>query len=165
MCLKWLNSEKDKTTDTPTIQAVGEAKHLLTSIGWRQTLLYSQKTVTTVDLISLLSTAWLSDEHIDMMMEELSIQLTASDPDLAKRVIIAPLAFSAKLDSAALVKHDSYSRKNAPLLYRYEKQVKEEGVEILYFPIHVSGNHWITACAAMATLADEAMKVYTLLFC
>jgi hypothetical protein len=81
-----------------------------------------------------------------MMMEELSIQLEASDPDLAKRVIIALLAFSAKLESAALAKHDLYSRKNAPLLHQYEKQVKEEGVEILYFLLHVSGNHWISAC-------------------
>jgi hypothetical protein len=107
-CLKWLNNEEGKTTDLLTIQAVGEAKRLLASIGWRQTLPYSQKTVTTIELTSLLSIAWLSDDHINMMVEELSIQLAASDPDLAKRVIIAPLAFSAKLESAAMTKQDSY---------------------------------------------------------
>jgi hypothetical protein len=141
-CCKWLDSEEAKTKDTTTIKAICAARQLTTSIGWNQTLPYSRQTVTTLDLTSLLSTAWLSDEHIDMMMQELSDQV-ASDPELARRVIIAPLAFSAKLKHMALIKHDPYSKKNAPLLCRYEKHVKENGIEALYFPVHVGGNHWI----------------------
>ncbi|KAK6984674.1 hypothetical protein R3P38DRAFT_2806295 [Favolaschia claudopus] len=60
----------------------------------------------------ILSNAWLSDDHIDMMMTDLSARL-AAEPELAQRVLIAPLAFS------------------------------RTGLTELHFPIHIHGNHWI----------------------
>lgn len=50
-------------------------------------------------LSALLSTVWLSDEHINLMMEELAARL-AADPDTASKVIIASLAFQIQINNA-----------------------------------------------------------------
>ena len=55
----------------------------------------------------LLSTVWLSDEHINMMMEELAARL-AADPDTASKVIIAPLVFQIQINNA---KVKTYTKK------------------------------------------------------
>jgi Ulp1 protease family, C-terminal catalytic domain len=87
-------------------------------------------------LSALLSTVWLSNKHINMMMEELAARL-ATDPDIASKVIIAPLAFQIQINNNAKVK--TYTKNNSPLLHRYHK----EGVERIYFPINVNRDHWI----------------------
>ena len=140
---QWLEEEGRKAHDTITIKAVDRAKDMLSHLGWNVPLPHVRQTETTAILTTLLSTAWLSDTHVDIMMEELSTELVSA-PEFSKRVIIAPLAFSAKLQSMQATKHHSYTPKNALLLCRYEKHIKESGVEELYFPVHVSGNHWIT---------------------
>ena len=139
---QWLDEEEDKTRDTPTIEAISQTRESLMRLGWNIKLPYSRQTRTTIELTTFLSIKWLSDEHIDMMMEELSNEVT-SDPELAKKVIIAPLAFSEKLQSIAAAKHTTYTRQNALLLVRYEKHIKDNGTDELYFPVHVRGNHWI----------------------
>jgi hypothetical protein len=139
---EWLDHEQTRTQDKETIQAISRAREMLMHLGWNIQLPHSRKTQTTIRLSTFLSTAWLSDEHVDMMMEELSNEV-ASDHELSNKVIIAPLAFSAKLQSIDAAKVTTFTRKNALLLCRYEKHVKESGVEELYFPVHVGGNHWI----------------------
>jgi hypothetical protein len=139
---QWLDHEQTRTQDKETIQAISRARDMLMHLGWNIQLPHSRKTQTTIRLTTFLSTAWLSDEHIDMMMEELSNEV-ASDHELSNKVIIAPLAFSAKLQSIDIAKVTTFTRKNALLLCWYEKHVKECGVEELYFLVHVGGNHWI----------------------
>ena len=78
-----------------------------------------------------------------MMMESLSSEIT-SDSKLAKKPIMAPLAFSVQLEAVEAAGHTMYTRKNAILLSRYEKHIKEADIEELYFLAHVGANHWIT---------------------
>jgi hypothetical protein len=88
----------------------------------------------------LLSNAWLSDDHIDMMMADLSARV-AADPELAQKILIAPLAFSQAVKDSTAKK--TYQRKDTPLLARYEDHIKAKGLSSLYFPVHIHGNHWI----------------------
>jgi hypothetical protein len=136
---QWLDNEENKTRHLPTISAISATRHILASLGWNLRLTYLQGTVTSAHLAKLLGTIWLDDDHIDMMMEELSKEV-ASDPGLAEKVIIAKLFFSHQL----LNVDGKYTRKNAPLLCRYEKHIKSNNTEELYFPIHVNTNHWIS---------------------
>ena len=137
----WLDREERQTQDTQMLQTIKQARDMLAHLGWNSKLPLSRHTQTTILLTTLLSTAWLSDEHIDMMVEELSNEI-ASDSKLLKKPIIAPLAFSVQLEAAEAAGHTT-SRKNPILLSRYEKHIKEAGIEELYFPAHVRKNHWI----------------------
>lgn len=139
---RWLDEEGEKAHDALMIKAVNQAKDMLSWLGWNIPLPYVHQTETTAILTTLLSTAWLTDAHVDIMMEELSAEV-ASVPDISKSVIVAPLAFSTKLQSIESTKHQSYTPKDALLICHYKKHIKEHGVEELYFPVHVSGNHWI----------------------
>ena len=73
-----------------------------------------------------------------MMMEELAARL-AANPDIASKVIIAPLGFQIQINNA---KVKTYTKNNSPLLHRYHNRIKE-GVEKIYFPININGDHWI----------------------
>ncbi|KAF8232515.1 hypothetical protein L208DRAFT_1377625 [Tricholoma matsutake] len=65
----------------------------LSMMGWNIPLIYCCGLVTTLTLSALLSTVWLTDDHIDMMMEQLATQI-AADPKLAAKCVITLLAFS-----------------------------------------------------------------------
>jgi len=136
---QWLDNEEKKTRDPPTIDAIRATRQQLTSLGWNSRLAYQRGNVSSALLAELLGTIWLSDEHINMMMEELSKQI-ATDLELADKIIIAPLAFSAQ---ACAAKGKKYTRQSSPLLFHYEKRIREKNVEELYFPIHVKRSHWI----------------------
>ena len=90
----------------------------------------------------LLGNWWLSDDHINMMMEELS-QEVENNAAMKTTVIIAPLAFAGEIKKNR--KAGTYNKKEAPLLWRYKKHIKEKGVKKLVFPVHVNNNHWIAA--------------------
>ncbi|KAJ6556704.1 hypothetical protein B0H10DRAFT_2201541 [Mycena sp. CBHHK59/15] len=127
----WITSELSK----PNLGSVDEealmtASSLLDTLGgW-----------TTFNLALILSHAWLSDDHIDMMMADLSARVEA-DPELAAKVLITPLAFSNAVKDRANKK--TYKREDTPLLARYEEHIKRTGVAQLYFPLHINNNHWI----------------------
>ncbi|KAG6848001.1 hypothetical protein H0H93_004242 [Arthromyces matolae] len=57
--------------------------------------------------------------------------------------MVAPLTFAFQIASCANV--EEYTRDTALLLCRYEREIRDKGIEELYFPLHVNGNHWI-AC-------------------
>ncbi|KAJ6582431.1 hypothetical protein B0H10DRAFT_2198477, partial [Mycena sp. CBHHK59/15] len=80
-----------------------------------------------LQLALILSHAWLSDDHIDMMMADLSARVEA-DPELAAK------------DRA---NKKTYKREDTHLLARYEEHIKRTGVAQLYFPLHINNNHWI----------------------
>ena len=138
---QWLDNEENRTRDVPTIDAIRAARQILASLGWNVDLTYLRRTVTSAHLATLLGTMWLNDDHIDMMMEELSKEV-ASDPVLVKKTIIAKLLFAQQVLHAK----GKYTRKNALLLCRYEKHIKDNNTEELYFPINVNANHWIAGC-------------------
>lgn len=135
---QWLDNEEKKTRHLPTIDAISATRQILTSLGWNLRLTYLCGAVKSAHLAKLLGTTWLNDDHISMMMEDLSKEVE-SDPGLAKKVIIGTLCFSQQL----LNVKGEYTRKSAPILCSYEKRIKSNDTEELYFPIHVNTNHWI----------------------
>ncbi|KAJ6615754.1 hypothetical protein B0H10DRAFT_2220087 [Mycena sp. CBHHK59/15] len=135
--VRWVTGQLEKDLPDADLEALTVVKRLFDTLGWRNRI-WGQWTH--LDLATILSWQWLSDDHIDMLMADLSARV-AADPELAKTVLVAPLAFSEALQRASKKK---YTKDDAPLLARYEAHIKKHGFERLYFPSHVNKNHWIT---------------------
>ncbi|KAJ7659817.1 hypothetical protein DFH06DRAFT_1326842 [Mycena polygramma] len=116
----WLTSELGKSgLDREDREALMTAKSLLDTLGWDTKIRGSWTTST---LAIILSGAWLSDDHIDMMMADLSARV-AADPELAAEILIAPLAFSEAIKKGA--GKATYTPQETPLLSRYEEHIKK----------------------------------------
>ena len=136
---RWLHVEKAKSKHENMSHLICRAEHALANLGWNVQLCYQRGAVSSSVLSGLLSTAWLNDEHINMMLEELAKTL-ADIPILASQIIIAPLAFTVQINGTA--KNKSYTKQNAGLLYKYQQRIAA-GIRRIYFPINVNGDHWI----------------------
>ncbi|KAJ7909891.1 hypothetical protein B0H13DRAFT_1616161 [Mycena leptocephala] len=137
--IQWLNNERRKSKDDETTRAIDSAQAELETMGWNAPLTYGRQSISTLDLREFLSTVWLRSNNIDIMMEDLA-ERVASDPELADKVIVAPLAFSnAVLGS----RKGGYSKEKSPLLDRYEREIREKKKEMIVFPANVENNHWI----------------------
>ena len=146
--VRWLDTEEAKIKRKDAMSnELQLARKELSILGWDVGLDYQWGAVSSSVLSALLSTVWLSDEHINMMMEELRMRL-ALDPDLSLKVIIVSLAFQIQINNNAKVK--TYTKNNSPLLHRYHKRI-EEGLEKIYFPINVNGDHWIAGVVDLQT--------------
>jgi len=128
--ISWLQREKSPNS--------GAAMELLTSLPWNATLTYGRGTMHSSLLSRFLGTAWLTDEHVDMMMEELD----ADKSSRVNRTQIATLSFANEIKNYNKGKLSDAQRKKT-LLYRYEQEVHEHRLDQLAFPIHVNQNHWI----------------------
>ncbi|KAJ7504710.1 hypothetical protein B0H11DRAFT_1709383 [Mycena galericulata] len=134
----WIQTELEKPDlESGDLDALTTANSLLDTLGWDTKIHGSW---TTFNLSIILSYSWLSDDHIDMMMADLSARL-AADPELAADVMIAPLAFAVAIMNGAANK--TYTRQDSTLLARYEEHIKKNGLTHLYFPLHIHNNHWI----------------------
>ncbi|KAJ6587364.1 hypothetical protein B0H10DRAFT_2234035 [Mycena sp. CBHHK59/15] len=133
----WVDGQLQKELPNQDLEALAVTKELFATMGWN-TKIWGQWTH--LDLAKILSWQWLADDHIDMLMADLSARVEA-DPELAKSVLVAPLAFSDALKRAG---DSNYTKEDAPLLARYEAHIKKHGLKRLYFPNHVNGNHWIS---------------------
>ncbi|GLB37775.1 hypothetical protein LshimejAT787_0408260 [Lyophyllum shimeji] len=140
--LQWLDTEEKRAKDRDVSEAIEEVRNELRTMGWNSKMAHVGGTSTTMDLAAFLSTVWLSDTHIDMMMEDMASRV-ASDANLAAKVIIAPLGFARELQSTGFRSFKGFTKRSTPLLLRYKKYIEENGISYLYFPIHVHGNHWI----------------------
>jgi len=139
---QWLEKQRG-TKHEETKVAVEEVLQALGTIHWRKKLKYCRGTVDTRCLTTLLGNGWLSDNHINMMMEEHS-HAVEEDASLKDQVIVAPVEFSEEIRNNG--RNRVYERKGgAGLLWKYEKRIKEKGIEELLFPVHVNGNHWVAA--------------------
>ena len=92
------------------------------------------------NLTVLLSDNWIDSETIDMMMFDLAARVRL-DPELRKTTVVAALNLQMHIRRA----YDTgdYSKESVPLLCRYTKLFKEKKRSRLYFPAHISGNHWV----------------------
>ncbi|KAJ7143457.1 hypothetical protein C8R46DRAFT_1316074, partial [Mycena filopes] len=134
----WIDLALEKPNlDDADLDGLTSARSLLDTLGWDTKI---NGGWTTFNLALILSNAWLSDDHIDMMMADLSARV-ASDPKLADTLLIAPLAFANAIASGATKK--SYTREQTPLLARYEDHIKTKRLTELLFPVHINDNHWI----------------------
>ena len=93
--------------------------------------------ITTREFVRLLGTDWITDTLEDMMVAHLAHHASRA----CKNILIGTLILAEFIKSAVLAA--DFSPSNAPLLHRYESQIKARGVERLYLPVHVNGNHWI----------------------
>jgi len=82
-----------RQTDKESREVVANATELLDSLPWKASTQCGHGTTDTFLLSWFLGTAWLSDEHIDIMMKELDTETTSTTP----KTRIAPLAFSNKI--------------------------------------------------------------------
>ena len=115
----WLDSEDTKARGKDDIsEKIQLARTQLSSLGWDIPMQYQRGMVSSSVVSTLLGTAWLGDEHVDIMMEELAARL-ALYPELASKVIIAPLAFQIQINHNAKVK--TYMKNNSRLLHHYQK--------------------------------------------
>lgn len=136
---RWLEVQREQAKDPMTIQIINDSREVLKTLPFN-TQLPRPSNNTSVELAIFLSDEKLWDQHVDMIMQELTDQV-ASDPALQGKVVIAPLQFSAQVLYTAKAKE--YTRQTAPLLCRYAKHIKENQIERFYFPLHINGNHWI----------------------
>jgi hypothetical protein len=107
-------------------------------MGWKVPLTYGRGGTSTMDLAEFLSTVWLRTTNVDIMMEDLANRV-AADPDLADKVLVAPMTFS----QAILGRKKGDDGKH-PLLRRYEHEIKDEGKESIIFPVNLGNLHWNT---------------------
>lgn len=141
--VQWLEVEKKRRGQTQeTVKLINETLIKLNTIAWNTELASTSVIASTLSLTTLLGNEWLDDDHINLMMEVLSKRVE-EDKKLAKKVIIAPLTLANELHNN---RHGTYLKKaGAPVLCRYEKHIKENKIDLLYFPVHVNNNHWIAA--------------------
>jgi len=140
---QWLERQRGGKHDEVTKEAVEEALQTLDTIHWKKKLKYCRGTVDTRCLTTLLGNGWLSDDHINIMMEEHS-HAVRGDASLKDQVIVAPVQFSEEIRNNG--ETGIYERKKgAGLLWRYEQDIKEKGIETILFPVHANGNHWVAA--------------------
>ena len=141
--VQWLEDERQRKGQTQeTIKAIDEALTNLDSIARNTELTSSTAIASTLSLTTLVGNECLDDDHINLMMEFLSQRVSKDDKPL-KKIIIAPLTFANELRNN---RHGTYLKKaNAPILCRCERHIKENRIDLLYFPVHVNSNHWIAA--------------------
>jgi hypothetical protein len=117
------------------------ASQLLGTVGWDAELTCLRSTVTTSKLQSFLGTAWLSTDHMDIMVEQLNKHLQERYPAGASKVLIVPLVFASALSASN--KHTELETGN---LLHFKNVINERQIEKLYFPVNIGNHHWIAGC-------------------
>ncbi|KAF9034205.1 hypothetical protein BDZ89DRAFT_1111113 [Hymenopellis radicata] len=167
--LQYLDCLKKKCSDETAramLDAVTRVELRLEDIGWNQPLAYTSTTVTTLDLAVLLSSEWLSDDHINMMTEYLTNELRKKPPirdGKAAKIIIAAVEFGNAIQSC--VGEGRYTKDTGGgILERYENLILSEDIDELYIPFHVHGNHWIAGYVDFVRcrigIGDSLRKLY-----
>ena len=75
--MSWLDREQLRGKVSPEL--IQQVRQLLGKISWNGQMSYCRRTIYTPDLTRFLGTAWLSDNHVNMMIEELTKDLE-NDP-------------------------------------------------------------------------------------
>ena len=91
--VKWLDLEEGKarkTKNSKVIELVEEVRHFLDRLPWDAKMKYCNAQTLTLQLSRFLGTFWLSDDHIQMMIEELDYDLS-TQPQLLRTIALAPV--------------------------------------------------------------------------
>ncbi|KAF4621774.1 hypothetical protein D9613_012142 [Agrocybe pediades] len=115
---------------------------LLSRMGWDNKMHYCNRTVSTLLLAKLLGTAWLNDEVIDTMIQQIhtEIDLMPEKDKPQPTIQITNLSFPAAIRNWSPAIHQS---SKSGILHKFEKAAKDKTLEQLYYPVHVNGTHWI----------------------
>ncbi|KAH9855569.1 hypothetical protein C2E23DRAFT_813848 [Lenzites betulinus] len=136
--VSWLNGREN----LPGLEKDAVRAHTyLGQLAWTGRLRIGGGTADIQTLASLLSDSWLDDDHIDALMAHLSTRANTI-PVLAQSVAVLSLAFQRAVKIA--VERKAYGD-DMPRFLKDCKQRINEGVQQIYFPLHVEGAHWI-AC-------------------
>ncbi|KAH6870856.1 hypothetical protein BKA70DRAFT_1578587 [Coprinopsis sp. MPI-PUGE-AT-0042] len=84
---------------------------------------------------------WMSSDNVDFMLGTLQTRTAAQ----ATKVLIMPTSFSSTVVHCGSTKKWD-SNKEAHQLVPFERTMEEEGVELVYAPFNINGNHWIAVC-------------------
>lgn len=136
--MSWLDREESKGK-TP-LELIQNVRQLLGELSWNGKMSYCRRTTSTPELAEFLGTAWLSDNHINMMIEVVA-NLEFNPKPKAKIANLSQFAEPIGRINEKLVLRESQKKKT--LLERYEEEVKEGELEKLYFPLHINNAHWI----------------------
>jgi len=141
----WLDKEEkgQKAKGPVSDDLIGVRTLLHTSVAWDSTMPHCNGMTSTSKLSRFLGPRWLSNDNIDMMVEELVLDLQG-DKDRSHIQVVSlnfPNAISNVVTNLARLP----SARTKSFLGQIERKVNDEGLQKLYFPLYVSGNHWI-AC-------------------
>ncbi|KAF8809165.1 hypothetical protein BYT27DRAFT_7210458 [Phlegmacium glaucopus] len=145
--MMWLSDEEVRKQrngkTTIPLDSIQNTHELLGSLQWNGKMDYCNGTTLTSQLSYFFGTFWLSDDHINMMVEEIFLEMHKTRPKDVKYIQVASLSFTWELRSMENQLALPISERCKTLLYKYELRVKEDGLQKLYFPIHVGENHWV----------------------
>ena len=91
-------------------------------------------------LAVLLSNGWIDGGTIDMMMSQLATRVRLNH-NLRETTVVATLNLQMQINKA--YKDRNFSRGSVPLLSRYTELFKNKKCTCLFFPAHISTNHWV----------------------
>ncbi|KAF8328951.1 hypothetical protein F5887DRAFT_1287968 [Amanita rubescens] len=137
----WLSRQQLQDTDEERLDIYTRASELLGSVGWDAQLTCLRSTVTISQLQPFLSTAWLSTDQMDIMVEQLNERAQEHYPDVASKVLIVPLIFASTLSAS-----NQLAQLKTGSLLHFEKIIREQKIEKIYFPANLGGHHWISGC-------------------
>ncbi|PPR06307.1 hypothetical protein CVT24_001091 [Panaeolus cyanescens] len=150
--LMWLETEKrlaNEGAGTTVKEVVGQAERVLTALKWlpwNSPMAFKgikgRAIYNTLQLTGFLGSGWLTDTHIDIMLEVLPEQSpNVSQP---RNAIAIPMSFY-HLITFRLDYHLSQPKDKMRDSYlgKLANQIKESNVHRLYFPVHVNNNHWV----------------------
>ena len=91
-------------------------------------------------LAVLLSNGWIDGGTIDMMMSQLATCIHLNH-NLRETTVVATLNLQMQINKA--YKDGNFSRGSVPLLSCYTELFKNKKCTHLFFPAHISTNHWV----------------------
>ncbi|KAL5536122.1 MARS2_3 [Sanghuangporus sanghuang] len=134
---KWMNRGK-QTTELAA--AVALTHKLLFVFEWDSELRAISSLAHSKELIDLLSNKWLSDSHIDMLLEVLTER--ANNNGICTDVLFAPCIFQQYI-LQAYDQRSSTNKRNIPLLEHYCQEFMAGRKQRLFFIAHINNNHWV----------------------
>ena len=145
--VSWLERQesKAKRKGNTLPETIKQACELLESLPWDQQMPYCNGMTSTAQLSKFLGTYWLSDDHINMMVEELCAEMESDVKLKDSKTKVANLAFTMEISKVHEKLAYSDSQKKKTLLWKYQKMVEEGTLDRLYFPLHINACHWIAA--------------------
>ncbi|THH16626.1 hypothetical protein EUX98_g9272 [Antrodiella citrinella] len=134
----WLNTRAKTPAE---IDATGEAYALMEALGWDVLVMAGVMETTPDAMTLLLSSRWLDDEVIAMLLTQLS-QRASLRPSNLPVILIAPVNFVECIKSAALLKH-GYGDKATTSLKHMKARILEQRAKRLYLVANINNVHWV----------------------
>jgi len=139
----WLEQEdkrqREKGAALDDLLAVREL--LRTSVGWDSGMPHLNGMASTGNLSRFLGVRWLSDDNVNMMIEELVLDLQGQKE--RSHILLLSLNFPVTIGNIVPKLAQPPAAREKSFLGQIERQVSDGSLEKLYFPLHITKNHWI----------------------